>query len=111
MPNCCSAAWPDEKHKRYVQAILGASERAAKTTQQLLAFSRKQMLRPQVVDLNEAIANTVELLQRVIGEDVELSLVLSPDAGKVMVDPAQFGQILMNLGGEFAGMRCLTAAS
>ena len=87
----------DEKPKRYVEAILGAASRAADTTQRLLAFSRKQMLKPQVLDLNEGIIGTVDLLQRVIGEDVELVLLLSPEAGKVMVDPAQFSQILMNL--------------
>jgi len=87
----------EEKHKRYAEAIMGAATKAAETTQHLLAFSRKQMLKPQVLDLNQAISDTVELLRRVIGEDVELVLLLSPEAGKVMVDPAQFSQILMNL--------------
>ena len=87
----------EEKQKRYVDAILGAALRATETTQRLLAFSRKQMLKPKLLDLNEAITGTVELLKRVIGEDVELNLMLAPDAGKVMVDPTQFGQILMNL--------------
>lgn len=87
----------DPKHKRYTEAILGAASRAADTTQHLLAFSRKQMLKPQVLDLNKAIQDTVGLVHRIIGEDVELVLLLSPAPGKVMVDPAQFGQILMNL--------------
>ena len=89
---------PDEKQKRYVEAILGATARAAGTTQRLLAFSRKQILRPQVMELNAAISGTAELLQRVIGEDIELSLLFSPEAGKVMVDSSQFSQILMNIG-------------
>lgn len=87
----------DEKHKRFAEAILGATTRAADTTQRLLAFSRKQVLRPQVMELNAAISGTAELLQRVLGEDMELSLVFSPDAGKVLVDSSQFGHILMNI--------------
>lgn len=86
-----------DKHKRYVENILGATSRAADTTQRLLAFSRKQMLKPQVVELNEMIRNTAGLLEHVIGEHVELSLMLVPDTGWVMVDPAQFGQVLVNL--------------
>jgi len=86
-----------DKHRRYVECILGATTRAAETTQRLLAFSRKQMLKPQVTQLNDIITNTAGLLEHVIGEHVELSLMLLPDAGKVMVDPAQFGQVLVNL--------------
>jgi PAS domain S-box-containing protein len=87
----------EEKHKKFVKMILGATSQATKTTQRLLAFSRKQMLEPQVVDLNQAISEALELLQRVIGEDIEVVLLLAPDAGKVLVDPAQFGQVLTNL--------------
>lgn len=87
----------DDKHKRFVKAILGATTRAAQTTQRLLAFSRKQMLKPQVVALNVTITETIEMLQPVIGEDIEVILLLSPEAGSVMVDPAQFGQVLTNL--------------
>lgn len=87
----------DEKHKRYADGIYAAATRAADTTQHLLAFSRKQMLQPKLLDINEAIKGTAELLKRLIGEDVDLVLLLSPDTGKVVVDPSQFGQILMNL--------------
>ncbi len=87
----------DEKHKRFAEAILGATARAAETTQRLLAFSRKQMLRPQVIEINEAIAGTAELLRRLLGEDMELSMVFAPDAGKVLIDSSQFSQILMNI--------------
>ncbi|HUN89417.1 MAG TPA: ATP-binding protein [Terriglobales bacterium] len=86
-----------EKHRRYVDCILGATSRAADTTQRLLAFSRKQMLKPQVVPLNEIITNIGGLLEHVIGEQVELVLLLADDAGTVKVDPAQFSQVLLNL--------------
>ena len=87
----------DETFQRYVESILGAAHRAAQTTQQLLAFSRKQMLQPKLLDLNQAIADTMVLVQRLIGEDIELMLLLSPGPLKVLVDPGQLGQILMNL--------------
>jgi two-component system cell cycle sensor histidine kinase/response regulator CckA len=87
----------DDKLKRYAEAILGATERAAGTTQRLLAFSRKQVLKPQVMELNEAISSTADLLRRLLGEDIELSLVFSPDTGRVLIDPSQFSQILMNI--------------
>ncbi len=87
----------DEKLQQYVRSILGATHRAAQTTQQLLAFSRKQMLQPRLLDVNQSVAETMGLVQRVIGEDIELVLLLTPDVLKVMVDPGQFSQILMNL--------------
>ena len=87
----------EEKHKRFAESILAATARAADTTQRLLAFSRKQVLRPSVMELNEAIASTAELLRRVLGEDMDLRLFFSPEAGKVLVDASQFSQILMNI--------------
>jgi PAS domain S-box-containing protein len=77
--------------------IRGASERAASLTRQLLAFSRKQVLQPRVLDLNIVVAGTDRMLRRVIGEDVELVTVLSPGAGCVRVDPVQVEQVLSNL--------------
>jgi PAS domain S-box-containing protein len=77
--------------------IRGASERAASLTRQLLAFSRKQVLQPRVLDLNTVVAGTDRMLRRVIGEDVELVTVLSPGAGCVRVDPVQVEQVLSNL--------------
>jgi len=85
------------KYQPYLKGILGATRRAAQTTQQLLAFSRKQMLQPRLLDLSQAVTDTMKLVQRVIGEDIDLSLMLAPEPLKVMVDPGQFSQILMNL--------------
>ena len=80
-----------------LQEIRRASERAASLTRQLLAFSRQQVVQPRVVDVNAAVAETDRMLRRVIGEDVELVTVLSPDAGSVRVDPVQIEQVLTNL--------------
>lgn len=80
-----------------VTAISEASERAASLTRQLLAFSRKTVLSPKVLDLNDVVRETEKLLRRLIGEDVLLTTVLDAKISKVKVDPGQLGQILMNL--------------
>jgi two-component system, cell cycle sensor histidine kinase and response regulator CckA len=89
--------FPEGGHRRYVEGILDASERAAQTTRQLLAFSRRQVMQPKLLDLNKAIRGLIDLLAKVIGEDVELIQLLSDDVGMVLVDPGQFAQMLMNL--------------
>ena len=83
--------------RRNVEEIKKSGERAANLTYQLLAFSRQQILQPVVLDLNEAIADTTKMLQRLIGEDVQLTTVLNTKSGKVKVDPGQFTQLVMNL--------------
>ncbi|MBS0201736.1 MAG: PAS domain S-box protein [Planctomycetes bacterium] len=80
-----------------VKAISEASERAASLTRQLLAFSRKTVLEPKVLDLNEVVRETEKLLRRLIGEDILLTVILDSKISKVKVDPGQLGQILMNL--------------
>ncbi|MEE8585776.1 MAG: ATP-binding protein, partial [Acidobacteriota bacterium] len=87
----------DPKLRKYVETILEASDRAGAVTRQLLAFSRKQVLEPQVVELNSLVADTEKLLQRLIGEDIELITLFDPDAGKIRADPNQFAQVLINL--------------
>jgi two-component system cell cycle sensor histidine kinase/response regulator CckA len=79
------------------EQIREASRRAAALTRQLLAFSRKQVLNPGVLNLNSVIAETEKLLRRLIGEDIELSTVLAADLGSVVVDPGQIEQVIMNL--------------
>jgi PAS domain S-box-containing protein len=78
-------------------AIHKASVRAAGLTRQLLAFSRKQMLKPVVVDLNALVEETREMLARVLGEDIEIALHLSAELPAVLVDPSQLHQVIMNL--------------
>jgi len=77
--------------------IHSAGERAASLTRQLLAFSRRQMLQPQIVDLNVVVQQLEKLLRRLISEDVELVTALAPDLLSVRVDPASIEQILVNL--------------
>jgi signal transduction histidine kinase/ActR/RegA family two-component response regulator len=87
----------DAPHKRHVEQILDAASRAASLTSQLLAFSRRTLFQPRVLDINSAIADTGKLLRRLIGEDVELVYRLAPDAGNVRTDPGQLGQVILNL--------------
>jgi signal transduction histidine kinase/ActR/RegA family two-component response regulator len=74
-----------------------AAERAASLTKQLLAFSRKQMLQPKVIDPNEVVREVVRLLGRTIREDIDIITGLDPSLRTVVVDPGQIHQVLMNL--------------
>jgi PAS domain S-box-containing protein len=87
----------DERVRNGLEQIRRAAERAASLTQQLLAFSRKQVLQPKVLDLNEAVADIQKMLSRVIGEDIELVARLHPSLLPVKADPGQVEQVLMNL--------------
>ena len=80
-----------------VAEILKAAERAAALTRQLLAFSRKQVLQPRVLDLNVVVADMDEMLRRLIGEDIALKMSLREPLGSVRADPGQLEQVLMNL--------------
>jgi len=77
--------------------IARAAERAATLTSQLLAFSRKQVLRPQSLDLNEVVEAMAPMLGRVLGEDVVLTTALDPELGLTLADPTQIEQVLLNL--------------
>jgi signal transduction histidine kinase/CheY-like chemotaxis protein len=80
-----------------VREIAQAGERAASLTRQLLAFSRKQVLEPKVLDLNAVVTDTAKMLRRLLGEDIDLKTVLDPGLGRVKADPGQIEQVLMNL--------------
>jgi two-component system cell cycle sensor histidine kinase/response regulator CckA len=86
-----------EEAKRNVQAIVNAADRAAELTAQLLAFSRRQVVSPRVVDLTDAVEQLEPMIRRLIGENVELSMGLDANAGRIRVDPSQLDQILVNL--------------
>jgi PAS domain S-box-containing protein len=88
---------PDAPLRRNIEEIKRAATRAADLTHQLLAFSRKQVLQPRVVDLNVVISNMEKMLRRVIGEDIELLFELTPSVGRIKADPGQLEQVLMNL--------------
>jgi signal transduction histidine kinase len=87
----------DPEDTDMLQEIMSAGERAAGLTRQLLAFSRKQVLAPRVLELNALVADTEKLLRRLIGEDIELRTVLAPALGNVLADPGQVEQVIMNL--------------
>ena len=75
----------------------GAGLRAVALTRQLLAFSRQQVLEPRIVDLGEVVSGMEKMLQRLIGEDVELTVIGTTGRGRVLVDPGQMEQVIMNL--------------
>jgi PAS domain S-box-containing protein len=78
-------------------AVRKAGQRATALTQQLLAFSRKQITQPRVLDLNQVVGDVENMLRRLIGEDIALVTVLSPELGRVRTDPGHISQALMNL--------------
>ena len=80
-----------------LEEVKKAADRAAALTRQLLAFSRKQVLEPRVLDLNQVVANLEKLLRRLLGEDIHFETQLAEDLGRVKADPGQTEQVLMNL--------------
>ncbi len=80
-----------------IQEIQKATQRATDLTRQLLAFSRRQILDPKVLDLNSLLRDTEKMLRRMIGEDIELVTLLSEDLGRVKIDPGQIEQVIFNL--------------
>ncbi|MFQ5991134.1 MAG: ATP-binding protein [Nitrospiraceae bacterium] len=87
----------DDPQRGSIEEIQLAGERATALTQQLLAFSRRQVLEPKVLDLNDIVASTEKMLQRMIGEDIHLVTVLRSDLRRVEVDPSKLEQVIMNL--------------
>jgi two-component system, cell cycle sensor histidine kinase and response regulator CckA len=88
---------PEDPHHEQLQEVSKAGERAAWLTQQLLAFSRRQVVEPRVLDLNRTVHDMARLLQRVVGEHIQIVQVLEPSLGAVVADPGQVSQVLMNL--------------
>ena len=87
----------DDPNKENLRQIIKASNSAAGLTQQLLAFSRKQIIAPQVIDVNAVLLHSKELLRRLIGEDIDLAFYSGRDVGKIKMDASQIDQILVNL--------------
>src|ERR1700727_3110993 len=88
---------PDPALRGPAQEIAGASQRASSLTRQLLAFSRKQMLAPKILDLNGVVTENLKMLTRVIGEDIDLVMVPASSLGAVRADAGQIDQVIMNL--------------
>jgi len=88
---------PADPIRPQIEEIRQAGERAAKLTQQLLAFSRRQMFEMRTVNLNQVLEGMGVMLGRLIGEDIRLALKLAPDLGNVRADPGQIEQVIVNL--------------
>jgi PAS domain S-box-containing protein len=88
---------PHDPERKSVEEIEKAGKRATELTRQLLALGRRQILQPRVVDINATITGIESMLQRTLGDDVDLVMVLEPDLGRVKVDPARLEQVVVNL--------------
>src|SRR5262249_44040784 len=88
---------PGDPMREALDQILHAAKRAADLTRQLLAFSRRQVLEPKVLDLDQIVAGMQKMLHRLIGEHIELSLATSAPTGRIHADPGQIEQVIMNL--------------
>ncbi len=88
---------PADPRRDDLSEIVLAAERAAALTRQLLAFSRQQVLEPQLLDMNAIVTQLSKMLHRLLGEDIDLSLALAPNLGFVKADPGQMEQVLVNL--------------
>jgi two-component system, cell cycle sensor histidine kinase and response regulator CckA len=88
---------PDHPHRHDLEEIHRAAERGALLTRQLLTFGRRQLLQPQVLDVNGVVTGMEGLVQRLVGADIQLVSVLGPDLRRVHVDRAQLEQVLVNL--------------
>jgi PAS domain S-box-containing protein len=87
----------EDPRRGHLKEILMAGERAASLTRQLLAFSRRQVMEPRVLDLSSVLAEIEKMLRHLMGEDVELVTTLRPGLGRVKVDAGQIEQVIMNL--------------
>jgi PAS domain S-box-containing protein len=87
----------DDARRQDATEVVRAGERAAELTRQLLAFGRRQVLQPAVIDLNALIADLHRMLARLIGEHIQVDLKLSDDAGPIRADPGQIEQVIVNL--------------
>jgi signal transduction histidine kinase len=88
---------PDHPSRRHVELVKKTADRAAALTQQLLAFSRKQVLQPKVIDLNALVEGIVPMLHRLIGEHIDLITRPARQLGRVKADPTQLEQVVLNL--------------
>ncbi len=87
----------EERAYRDITLILESAKRAERLVQQLLTFSRKQIIQPKILDVNESIKGLYKLLNRMIGEDIEIKMSLAPNIAPIKADPVQLEQILINL--------------
>jgi len=91
------ALQPGDSLRADIEEVKRAGERGAELTRQLLAFSRQQVIQPRIVDINQVITGMSKMVRRLLGEDVEFSLLTSHLLGKILADPGQIEQLVMNL--------------
>ncbi|MEZ4865778.1 MAG: response regulator [Caldilineaceae bacterium] len=87
----------EDNSMKYAERILTAAKRAEELTQQLLAFSRRQMLQPRILDLNQIVTDMEQMLSRLLGEHIAIATELDPALASVAADPSQLEQVVMNL--------------
>jgi signal transduction histidine kinase len=87
----------DDPLRKSAEQIKQTSRQAAILINQILTFSRKQVVQPRVIDLNNVVENVSKILLRLIGKDIEMKTVLNPNLGRVKIDPVQIEQIIINL--------------
>ena len=88
---------PSDPMRNDLQEIRKSAERAAKLIRQMMSFSRRQPVKPQVININDILLDLDKMLRRLIGEQIELVTIAAPDLGSVKVDPGQFEQVIVNL--------------
>jgi two-component system, cell cycle sensor histidine kinase and response regulator CckA len=88
---------PQDPLREYAGEIANAADRAGAVTQQLLAFSRRQLIQPRIIDINAAIVETEKMLRRLLGEDIQLNLDLQENLSHIKADPNQIEQAVVNL--------------
>jgi PAS domain S-box-containing protein len=88
---------PSDPMRNDLQEIQKSAERAAKLIRQMMSFSRRQPVKPQVININDILLDLDKMLRRLIGEQIELVTIAAPDLGSVKVDPGQFEQVIINL--------------
>jgi PAS domain S-box-containing protein len=88
---------PDHRARRDAEEILNAAERAGGLTRQLLAFSRRQVLQPELIDLNRIVADIDRLIRRLIGEDIQIVTMQDGGLAPILADPSQIEQVILNL--------------
>ncbi len=87
----------EPKQRNAVEQIRRAADRGASLTRQLLAFSRRQVIQPKLIELNTLVAEMEQMLRRLIGERILLTTVFAPDLGRILADPGQMEQVILNL--------------
>ncbi len=93
----CESLSPDHPSREDLEEAIKVTRRSVDLTRQLLAFARKQTVSPRVLDINEMVSGTLKLLQRLLGEDIDIAWMPCRDLAQVRMDPAQLDQILANL--------------